>query len=119
MKKLIVMIAAMLMLSCGNNLKEIELSSLESKDGVFYEKGVEEPFTGKVTAKYPDGKKMMESYWKNGKQDGKQKQYYEDGKIKIEGTFKNGKADGVIKVYDTTGKVILQEEWKDGERVGK
>lgn len=117
MKKILILMAALLMISCGNNLKEIDLSLLENKSGVFYEKGAEKPFTGKVTAKYPDGKKMLESSWKNGKQDGKQTQYYEDGKPKIEGTFKDGKADGIIKVYDESGKVILQEEWKDGVKV--
>ena len=97
MKKILILMAALLMISCGNNLKEIDLSLLENKSGVFYEKGAEKPFTGKVTAKYPDGKKMLESSWKNGKQD--------------------GKADGIIKVYDESGKVILQEEWKDGVKV--
>ena len=108
MKKILILMAALLMISCGNNLKEIDLSLLENKSGVFYEKGAEKPFTGKVTAKYPDGKKMLESSWKNGKQ---------DGKPKIEGTFKDGEADGIIKVYDESGKVILQEEWKDGVKV--
>ena len=108
MKKILILVAALLIISCGNNSKEIDLSLLENKNGVFYEKGAEKPFTGKVTAKYPDGKKMLESSWKNGKQDGKQTQYYEDGK-----------ADGTIKVYDSSGKIILQEDWKDGERVNK
>ena len=99
MKKILILVAALLIISCGNNSKEIDLSLLENKNGVFYEKGAEKPFTGKVTVKYPDGKKMMESSWKNGKQD--------------------GKADGTIKVYDPSGKIILQEDWKDGERVNK
>lgn len=119
MKKILILVAALLIISCGNNSKEIDLSLLENKNGVFYEKGAEKPFTGKVTAKYPDGKKMLESSWKNGKQDGKQTQYYEDGKPKIEGTFKDGRADGTIKVYDSSGKIILQEDWKDGEKVNK
>ena len=91
MKKVLVLIAALLMISCGNNSKEIDLSLLENKSGVFYEKGIEKPFTGKVTAKYPDGQ-----------QEGKQTQYYESGKPKIEGIFKDGKANGLIKVYDET-----------------
>ena len=119
MKKVLVLIAALLMISCGNNSKEIDLSLLENKSGVFYEKGIEKPFTGKVTAKYPDGQKMLESYGKDGKQEGKQTQYYESGKPKIEGIFKDGKANGVIKVYDETGKIIVQEEWRDGIKVKK
>lgn len=86
MKKVLILMAALLIISCGNNSKEIDLSLLENKNGVFYEKGAEKPFTGKVTAKYPDGK------------------------LKIEGTFKDGKADGTIKVYDPSGKIILLEE---------
>ena len=119
MKKVLILIVALSMISCGNNSKEIDLSLLENKNGVFYEKGAEKPFTGKVTAQYPDGQKMLESYWKDGKQEGKQIQYYKDGKPKIEGIFKDGKADGTIKVYDPSGKIILQEDWKDGERVNK
>lgn len=119
MKKILVLITALLIMSCGNNSKEIDLSLLENRSGTFYEKGIDKPFTGKVTAQYPDGKKMLESYWKDGKQEGKQIQYYENGKTKIEGTFKDGKANGSIKVYDESGKVILQEEWRDGVRVKK
>ena len=119
MKKALILIAALLMISCGNNSKEIDLSSLENKSGVFYEKGIEKPFTGKVTAKYPDGKKMLESHWKDGKQEGKQTQYYESGKPKIEGIFKDGKANGLIKVYDESGKIIVEEEWRDGVKVKK
>lgn len=119
MKKVLILMAALLMMSCGNNSKEIDLSLLENKSGIFYEKGSEKPFTGKVTAKYPDGKKMLESYWKDGKQEGRQIQYYEDGKPKIEGVFKDGKANGAIKVYDETGKIIVEEEWRDEVRVKK
>ena len=119
MKKILILITTLLMISCGNNLKEIDLESLESRNNIFYEKGAEEAFTGKVTAKYPDGNKLLESHWKDGKQNGKQIQYYENGKIKIEGIFKDGKANGVIKVYDKNGEVTLEEEWKDGVRVVK
>lgn len=71
MKKVLILMAALLMMSCGNNSKEIDLSLLENKSGIFYEKGSEKPFTGKVTAKYPDGKenagKLLEG-WKAGRQ---------------------------------------------------
>ena len=119
MKKVLILIVALSMISCGNNSKEIDLSLLENRSGTFYEKGMDKPFTGKVTAQYPDGQKMLESYWKDGKQEGKQIQYYKDGKPKIEGIFKDGKANGLIKVYDEFGKIIVQEEWRVGEKVKK
>ena len=117
MKKLVAA-AAMLMIMAGcGGTKEIDLSKLENRSGVFYAAGETKEYTGKVTAKYDDGKLKFESQWKDGLQEGTQKQYYPSGKLMVEGTFKKGKADGIIKVYDETGKVILEEKWKEGVKV--
>lgn len=43
--------------------------------------------------------------------------YYEDGKIKISGQYKDDKKHGIWKYYDESGQVIKQEEYKEGELV--
>lgn len=43
--------------------------------------------------------------YKNGKEDGIEKEYYESGKLKLEGSYKDCGRDGVMKIYYESGNV--------------
>ena len=82
---------------------------LVERDGIYYKKFSDVPFSGKLTGKdkglIKNGKRegVWFSYWnngqlwskgnyKNGKKEGKWVNYYEDGKVREigTGTYKNG-----------------------------
>ena len=67
--------------------KTINSDDLIEKDGLYYEKFTDKPFTGKVT-----GEKQGKI--KKGKIKGKWKEYWESGTLKISYTIKRGNFHG-------------------------
>ena len=60
---------------------------LVKRDGLYYKKSTEVPFTGKVTGK-------KQGSFKNGKTDGLWVRYHSNGQLWGKGTYMNGKRDG-------------------------
>ena len=65
----------------------VTLSDLVQRQGIFYEKFTDVPFTGKVTGKY-------QGVIKNGKEDGAWIGYHENGQLWFKENYKNGKKEG-------------------------
>ena len=65
-------------LALGETMKD-----LVERDGLFYKKFTDVPFTGKVTGK-------NQGSFKNGKRDGPWAWYYDNGRIEEKGTYKDG-----------------------------
>ena len=65
--------------------EEVTIDDLVWRDGLFYKKFTEAPFSGKVTG-------IEQGSIKNGKREGPWVQYHEDGTVneKYIGTYKNG-----------------------------
>lgn len=51
--------------------------------------------------------------------DGEQSIFYKDGKLKYKVEYKNGKANGRVRQYYTDGKLYMEATFKDGRRHGK
>ena len=60
------------------------LDELVERDGLYYPKFSDVPFTGKVTGK-------SQGYLKNGKEEGDWLSYHDNGQLKSRGTYRNGK----------------------------
>ena len=61
----------------------------------------------------------FEGEYKNGKRNGKGKEYNINGNLIFEGEYKNGKRNGKGKEYSTDGDLIFEGEYKNGKRNGK
>jgi len=111
------------------------MGDLVKRDGLFYKKFTEVPFTGKVTGveqgSFKDGKRYgpWVRYWGNGqlrdkrtykdeKRDGPWVRYWSTGQLWEKGTYKGGKEDGPWVVYWTNGQLWSKGTWKDGKRYG-
>ena len=68
---------------------------------------------------YYNDKLSFEGEYKNGKRNGKGKEYNDVGKLLFEGKFKNGKRNGKGKEYNGVGKLLFEGEYKNGKRNGK
>jgi len=64
--------------------------TLNTRDGVFYTKDTNEPYSGQVFSLYDDGKKKKEGTFKDGKQNGLWTMWYVSGQKRYEGTYKDG-----------------------------
>ena len=73
----------------------VSYDDLVERDGVYYKKFSDVPFSGKVTEIYKGS-------IKNGKREGAWISYYDNGQLDFKGNYKNGKEEG---------------EWIDYERV--
>ena len=86
MKKLIIFL---LLCSLGFSQYNtpINFELLEERDGLYYEKFTDVPFTGEVTGK-------RQGSMRNGMKEGEWKFYYDDNALKAKGTYKQGKQTG-------------------------
>jgi antitoxin component YwqK of YwqJK toxin-antitoxin module len=86
MKKLTLSILTCLIFLTPNVVLSETFSDLVKREGLYYKKFTEVPFTGKITG-------ILQGSFKNGKKEGAWVAYYKDGTVDKEytGTFKNGK----------------------------
>ena len=84
---------------------------LVQREGLYYKKSTEVPFSGTVTGRY-QGK------IKNGKRDGPWFRYHENGQLRFKGTFKNAKRVGPWVWYYNNGQLWSKGTYKNGRREG-
>lgn len=65
-----------------------------------------------------NGKLELEMPYKDGKENGKSKQYWENGNIMNEATYKNGMLEGPQKTYHENGVLKLEMTLKDERPIG-
>ena len=94
-------------LALGETVKD---EDLVLRDGLYYKKFTDVPFTGKITGEF-QGK------LKNGKKEGPWVSHHDNGQIGSEGDFKNGKPDGPWVYYHKNGQLKFKRTFKDGKKV--
>ena len=118
-------------------------TTLIERDGVFYTKDTNKPYSGQVFSLndvgkkkeegilkdgkmisktewewYNNGQKESEETFKDGKRDGLGTWWYENGQKKDEFTWKDGKVDGTWKWYRSNGTKMKEGNWKDSKLDG-
>jgi len=61
---------------------------------------------------------VIEAFYKNGKLNGKRKDYYLNGKIKNIGYYENGKQTGTVSYFDTAGQLTSKQDYYFDLKVG-
>ena len=119
MKHLLVMAFAILTIGCGEKKSDgVNLDELEDREGVFYLKESNSPYTGKSFEFHENGQKKSEETWKDGKQHGLAHLYYENGQREQESNWKDGKGTGLITDWYEDGQKKAEGNWKDGKQEG-
>jgi hypothetical protein len=91
--------------------ESVEMKDLVERNGVYFKKFTEVPFTGKTTGK-------DRGSFKTGKQDGLWVGYWENGQLYYKGTYKDGKRDGPWVAYWEDGRLHpWTGTYKDGVKV--
>ena len=86
------------------------MKDLVKREGLFYKKFTDVPFTGKVEGE-------QQGKLKNGKKDGPWVFYWDNGQLNSKGTYKNGKEEGFWVGYNDDGTV--NEKYTGTYRNGK
>ena len=108
MKTLITIIfLSLLSSSCS-----VPSDDLVVRDGLYYKKFSEVPFSGKVTG-------LRNGSIKNGKAEGEWTHYYENGQLMSTGNYKNGKQEGEWFVYYGNGQLMYKGNYKNDKKEGE
>ena len=112
------------------------IDDLVKRDGLYYEKFTDVPFTGNISGKtkgkiengkadgswrdyYTNGQLFSKGNYKNGKRGGPWFIYFESGQLKTEGNYKNGKKDGPWFINYESGWLKTEGNCKNGEMDGR
>ena len=89
----------------------VTMDDLVERNGLYYEKFTNVPFTGTTTGK-------IQGSFKNGKEDGPWVRYHDNGQLAGEGTYKDGEKDGPwVHYWDNRG-LWHKGSYKDGQNDG-
>ena len=89
----------------------VTTGDLVERDGLYYEKFTDVPFTGKVTGN-PQGS------YKNGKKEGAWVFYYQSGQLKYKQNYKDGKWEGAYVQYHENGQLLAKGNYKNAKEEG-
>ena len=94
MKKLYPLLSVLLLIvGCSKDPINYETKLVE-RDGIFYTKDTNKPYSGRVFSLYDDGKKKIKGNLKDGKSTGLWIWLHGNGQKKYEGTWNSRKLDG-------------------------
>ena len=117
--------------------KTINFQDLVKREGLYYEKSTNVPFTGKVfgtsVGRIIKGKKAGEwlfyrdedgvlkakYYYKEGRIEGTYSLYWFNGQLMSKGSFKDTKREGQFLSYRENGKLFSKQSYKDGKLEGE
>jgi antitoxin component YwqK of YwqJK toxin-antitoxin module len=102
------------LISCSS-----ETDSVVERDGLYYEKFSETPFTGKFIKYDEDGQLSDKGSFKNGLREGEWVRYYDNGQLSRKGSYKNGKKEGEWVRYHENGQLMSRGSDKNGKREGE
>ena len=119
MKRLLLIVLPLLLIVGCSSPEPINYEeTLNERDGVFYTKDTNKPYSGQVFSLYDDGKKKGEGTLKDGKEDGKWTYFHSNGQKFREGTYKNEKEDGLWTRWYESGQKWEEGTFKDGKKDG-
>ena len=103
--------------------KKINKKDLIQRDGLFYKKFTDVPFTGETSqSSFKNGKEIIhgKGEYKNGKREGSWITYWSNGQLYYQGDYnKNGKREGSWVGYYSEGTIwqAFTGTYKNGERI--
>ena len=100
--------------------REVDFEKLEydEKTELLYVEGEKEAFTGIAKYYSKDESSIFEFPYKNGKKEGRGKEYYLNGKFKSDAFFIDGLLQGKSIGYYENGNLEYEENYKDGKLDG-
>ena len=99
----------------GAEPKVVSFDKLQHRGRLTYIPNQDTPFTGIAVRFYPNGQRVWEENYKDGKLDGLQTIWYEGGQKKAEGNNKDGYPHGLWTQWYPDGQKKSESICKDGK----
>ena len=120
MKRLLLIVLPLLLIVGCSSPEPINYEeTLNKRDGVFYTKDTNKPYSGQVFSLYKDGKNKGEGSLKDGEKDGLWTYWYESGQKESERTYKDGEKDGLSIGWYENGQKELEITYKNGKLISR
>ena len=87
------------------------VDDLVEREGIYYKKSTDVPFTGKVTG-------QEQGTFKNGKKEGPWVDYWENGQLKMKGDYRDRGREGSWVSYWENGQLEMKGDYKNGKTEG-
>ena len=109
---LIIVTLPLLLGGCGEKIVTVE--ELEVREGIYYLRGSNIPFTDTYMTFHENGNKKKKIRFKDGKPNGIAITWNENGQKLRETNFKDGKDDGIVVQWHDNGQKKDEGNYKDG-----
>ena len=107
--KYLLILSCLLFTSVGWS-KDVSMDDLVQRDGLYYEKYTDVPFTGNVIG-------QQQGKISKGKREGEWLNYYENGQLEYKKYYKDDKFDGEWLYYNKNGQLEISKIYKDDELI--
>ena len=97
---------------------EVKLEDLVYREGLYYKKFSDSPFTGICNCGGVNGASTMQGSFKDGKAEGPWVEFYGNGQLFGKFTYKDGVKVGPYVTYHKNGQLEFKGTYKDGYRDG-
>ncbi len=131
--KYLLILSCLLFTSVGWS-KDVNWNDVIKREGLYYEKFTDVPFTGNVTGRiqgkiskgkregewlfyYESGQLERKVNYKDGKREGERLNYWDNGQLRSKSNFKDGRKEGERLIYHKNGQLIKKSIYKDGELI--
>lgn len=113
--KFIIIILIFVSFVAQSQIKETELVD---RDGIQYEIGKENPYTGKVYSYYKNNEKESLAEFKKGILNGEIKNWYSSGKLRVSGKMLDGEKNGNWTAWFPNGTKVREGKYKNNKEEG-
>ena len=97
----------------------IDFTQLVKKNGLYYKKNSEEPYTGKCFGYFKNGQIGLKGMVSNGLKDNEWSYWYSNSQKKMLVHYSEGKKSGNWKFWYDTGRIRIDSNYKNNRMVGK
>ena len=109
------------LISCSSETDSVveQTDSVVEREGLYYKKFSDTPFTGKFIKYRVNGQLWRKGSYKNGKREGEWVFYHDNGQLWSKGSYKNGELEGEWVDYRKDGTVnrYLSGTFKNGKKI--
>ena len=89
----------------------VTIEDLVEREGIFYKKFTDVPFSGKVTG-------IEQGTFKNGKKEGPWVNYWDNGQLRLKGDYRDRGREGPWVSYWENGQLEMKGDYKNGKTEG-
>ena len=95
------------------------MENLVKRDGRWFKKFTEIPFTGQIIEHHDNGQLKEKGNYRNGEKEGAWSFHHDNGQLRKKGNYRNSELEGEWITYYYNGQLRKKGKWKTRKEEGK